>query len=170
MATNKREGSKSSKGTSGKTKSKKDEKVWQRLFNAEQEVAILKGRNTTLLRNIEQLNCDKAELKTKLESEQKRNGEILSGGGDQLTLTGSMGKTVNRLVQEKFFPVMPHCDKTMFHQANLAAPIIKALNIADCDVAKYMVDLRRVTINRFTYWREYCGNDVKREYISKCCS
>lgn len=164
-----KDGSKVSKSKK-KGSSKSDAAVYEKFFQADAENKKLKARNTELLRQVDQLQVDKAELKSKLEIEQKKNGEILSAGGEQQQLTESMVKTVNQLVQTKLFLYMPHLDKTMFHEANLAAPVTKALNIKDCDVAKYIVDMRRVTIEKTRYWRDYCGNDVKKAYISKCGS
>lgn len=120
------------------------------------------------MQKVAKLEFDKAELADKLESEQKRNGEIVSAGTQQLKLTDSMVCSVRGLIQTKFFQYMPMLDKTMFQQSNLLAPVAKNLGIENKDLHKYSVDIQRRCIEKTKYWREYCGNQVKKEYISKC--
>ena len=128
----------------------------------------LKAKNAELTAENKQLKVDKAELAKQVETEKKRNGDIISKGAEQLKLTESMVCSVKNLVQHKLFLTFPLLDKTMYHQSNLIAPIATNLGIAKKDWPKYSVDIRRVCIDKTRYWREYCGNQVKTEYISKC--
>lgn len=129
---------------------------------------LLEEKNKNLTDTVDRLNLDKAELQSKLEAEQKLNGGSISSETEQLKLVEGMQASLRNLVQQKFFVRWPFLDKTMFSQGNLITPAAAHLRIAESDIQRYAVDIRRVCITKTTYWRGYCADQVKKEYISKC--
>lgn len=129
---------------------------------------LLKEENKKLSDTVDRLSLDKAELQSKLEAEQKRNGGSISSETEQLKLVEGMHGSLRNLVQQKFFVRWPFLDRTMFSKGNLITPAAAYLRIAESDIQRYAVDIRRVCIAKTTYWRGYCADQVKREYISKC--
>ena len=139
-----------------------------KMLDLQKRIKEMQERNVKLVNTVNTLNLDKAELQSKLEAEQKRKGgSIVSSESEQLKLVDGMQSSVRNLVQQKFFVHWPFLDKAMFSQGNLITPAAAYLRIEDHEVRKYEVDIRRVCIAKTTYWRGYCGDQVRKEYISK---
>ena len=133
--TKKTNNNKNGKGKSGSGRtnssasSPTEQALMAKMYKLNEMIKTLKGNNTVLVREINQLQLDKAELVSQLEAEKKRNGEVVSAGTDQRKLTESMMTSVRSLIQSKYFLYMPMLDKTMFEQSNLLAPVAKNLGI-----------------------------------------
>jgi len=128
---------------------------------------LLESNNKKLVDTVNELRFDKGELTSKLECAQKKRGNYNSAEAEQVKLAEYMVSSVRNLVQQKFFPLWPFLDKQMFHKGNLVKPAIAFLGIAEADSQKYVVDIRRECLQKTAYWRGYCGDRVKEEYISK---
>lgn len=138
-----------------------------RMLDLQEKNKVLDGNNKQLVAQVNQLQLDKGELQSKLEAEQKRNGGSVEAETEQCKLSDVMKASVRNLVQQNFFLRWPFLDKQMFSQGNLIAPATKFLNMTQAQSQRYAVDIRRVCIAKTTYWRGYCGDQVKKEYISK---
>jgi regulator of replication initiation timing len=167
MGTSKKPSGQQRTGAGKKNSSSDNTALKARVMELTDKNDVLVTNNKQLLDSNNQLRMDKAELQSKLEMEQKRKGVSIGTESDQLKLEATMETSVKNLVQQSFFLRWPFLDKTKFHQGNLMAPAIKHLRIAEEDSRKYEVDLRRVCIAKTTYWRGYCADQVKKEYISK---
>ena len=128
---------------------------------------LLESNNQKLVDTVNELRYDKVELVSKLEIEKSKKGNSNSAGTEQVKLAEYMVSSVRNLVQQKFFPMWPFLDKQMFHKGNLVKPAIAFLGIAEADSQKYVVDIRRECLQKTAYWRGYCGDRVREEYISK---
>lgn len=161
---------KPSKGGAKKAASRELLECKSKLMDAKDKNKTLVQNNITLVATVNQLNLDIGELRSELDAERKKKGTAAGGAATdtvQLKLVDGMQSSVRNLVQQKFFVKFPFLDKITFSQANLIIPAGAYLGFADGESQKYAVDIRRVCITKTTYWRGYCGDQVKKEYISK---
>jgi len=145
--------------------------TWKvKFYEAQKKIKDLEVKNESLLDSVNQLNLDKAELQSKLEAVPKGDGASLIAETEHLKLNDNMQGSLRNLVQQKFFQHWPFLDKKMFSQGNLITPATAHLSISGSKGQRYAVDIRRVCIAKTTYWRGYCAEQVRKEYISEYCT
>ena len=133
-------------------------KEWREKFQKEQ------AAKKQLAAVIEALRVDKGELEMRLATKEKQTTK----NANQLSLTLTMITVVRTLVQQQMFRYWPLLDKNMFHQINGMSMLGPRLGIKEEDKEKYLVEVRRMCIEKTNYWREYCAEKVRLAYIRKC--